>query len=180
MTAGSVCRCPVRPGTSLRRRSLMTPWWGALERAQRVELRWGGRGDDLWLGRDGQVPAGPLFRGRGGDSRVQPGQGELERLRIGLEDAQVSDDLLGPGAGEAQPLPVTGARSVADGGHEVHPLDERPATLPDHDDHLTTRGGDLWCAARAGQAYLGITVVAANSGRVDVAELVDLSGAEET
>ena len=67
----------------------MTPCLAALERAQRIEFGRGGRGDDLRVRRDGQVPAGALLRGRGGHTRVQAGQGELERLRIGLQNAQI-------------------------------------------------------------------------------------------
>ena len=71
------------------------------------------------------------------------------------------------------------ARPVADRGDEVDPFDERAVVLPDHDDHLTARGGDLRRAARAGQPHLGVTVIPADHGGVDVAELVDLGGAEE-
>src|SRR5204862_1139476 len=103
---------PPRPGTPIRQRSslLVTPCLRALETPERVQLGRGGRGDDLRIRRDGQVPAGAFLRGRGGYARVQAGQGELERLRIGLQDAQVGDDLLGPGAGEPEPLAVRSAR----------------------------------------------------------------------
>src|SRR5208337_4957877 len=167
------------PGTSIRQRSLVTPSSRALEAPERVQLGRGRGGDDLRLRRDGQVPAGALLGGGGRYPRVQPGHGELERLRIGLEDTQVGDDLLGPGAGEPEPLAVPRARPVADRGDEVDAFDERAVALPDHDDHLTARGGDLRRAARTGQPHLGATVIPADHGRVDVAELVDLGGTEE-
>src|ERR1700722_16425160 len=150
-----------------------------LEVAQRVELGRAGGGDDLRVRGDGQVPAGPLLGCRRGDAGEQAGQGELERHRVGLEDTQIGDDLLRPGSGEPEPFAVPRARPVAHRGDEVHPLHERPAALPDHDDHLTARGRDLWCAARAGQAHPGVLVVSADDGGVDVAELVDLRGTEE-
>src|SRR5271170_599208 len=102
-----------------------------VEVAQRVELGRAGSGDDLRIRGDGQVPAGPLLGCRRGDVREQAGQGELERHRVGLEDAQVGDDLLRSGAGEPEPLAVPPARPVAHRGNEVHPLHERPAALPD-------------------------------------------------
>ena len=48
-----------------------------------------------------------------------------------------------------------------------------------HHEHLAARRGDLRCAARAGQAHVGAPVVGADDGRVDVAEPVELGGAEE-
>src|SRR5439155_17747672 len=77
---------------------------GRAERAERAELGRRGRGDDLRIRRERQVPAGALLGGRGGHARVEPGHGELEGLRVGLEDAEVGDDLLRPGAVESEPL----------------------------------------------------------------------------
>src|ERR1700722_16905718 len=80
-----------------------------LQFAQRVELGRTGPGDDLRIRGDGQVPAGPLLGCRRGDAREQAGQRALERRRVGLEHAQVGDDLLRPGPGEPEPFAVAGA-----------------------------------------------------------------------
>src|SRR5580658_3404223 len=47
-----------------------------LQATQRVELGGAGTGDGLRIRDDGQVPAGPLLGGRGGDAWKQPGQGD--------------------------------------------------------------------------------------------------------
>src|SRR5271166_4170545 len=106
-----------------RRPSRARPWslTVPLERAEGIELGGARPGDDLRIRGHGQVPSGPLLRGRRGDARVQPGQGELERHWIRFQDAEVGDDLLGPGPGEPQPLAVARAGPVAHRGDEIHP-----------------------------------------------------------
>src|SRR5207302_8187599 len=83
--------------------------------------------------------------------------------RIRLEHAEVGDD---------------GRHAIAARREEVEPLDECARTLAQHDEHLSHRGRDLRRAARTGKSYLR-RVVGSDDGAVEIAEAVDLSGAEE-
>src|SRR5699024_8212408 len=130
-------------------------------------------------GGDGEVPAGGGAGVLGADAGVHLHQGQLACVRIRLEHPQVGDDASGAGAGQSQAVAVSGAAAVADRGHEVDAVHEGARGLPDDDDHLAAGGGDLRCAAGAGQPHLGIRVVA-DDGGVDVGVPVDLGGAQET
>jgi len=79
-------------------------------------------------------------------------------------------------------LTLAGAGPVAepDRGNEVDPVHERPAVLPQHDDHFPAGPGDLRGPSPAGQADRGAGVVRPDDGRVDVGEPVDLGRAEES
>ena len=79
----------------------------------------------------------------------------------------------------AEPGAAVGSVELAaDRGDEVHLAHEGALRVAQQNDHAAGRARDLRRAAGAGQAHLGRVVVADHRG-VDVAEAVDLRGAEE-
>jgi hypothetical protein len=129
--------------------------------------------------RHGQVPPGSFPGLIGGGAGEDPGHGQLTGHRVRFQHSEVCDHLTGARPAQAKPFPVPWAVPVAHRGHEVHPVHERPAALPDHDDYFPAGRGDLRCPARAGKPGLGVAVGTADHGGVDVAEPVELRRTEE-
>ena len=115
-------------------------------------------------------------------SRVTPGWSETTVIslvsRIGLEDAEIGDELGRPLGLDAEPRAVIAALAVAERGDEVELLDEAARRLAHDDEDLAAGGGDLRRAAAAGQPHLRLVVGADHRG-VEVGEAVDLRAAEE-
>ena len=131
--------------------------------------------------RDPRLPADRLADGLQGGAGVERVETHLAVV-VEVVDAQVGDHDAGTATEPALLAPdpggVLGPAQVARAGPEVDRLDERPLRLAhDHED-LPGVDGDLAGAARAGQAGLRVVVVADDRG-VDVAEPVDLGGAQE-
>ena len=86
----------------------------------------------------------------------------------------------GPAAAQAEPLAVARARrrSPTEVTKSTRSTNVR-AAVPQHDDHLAARRGDLRGAAGAGQPHASGGGSRADHRGVDVAEPVELGGAEE-
>ncbi len=128
--------------------------------------------------RQSERPAGRGDRLLGGDAGMERGLHELTGVGVGPQDAEVGDDDLRPASAQPEPLAVALAVAEADRGAEVAALDERAGPLPHDDDDLARRCRDLGRTPCAGQAGRRVVVVA-DDRRVDVAEAVELRGAEE-
>ena len=133
------------------------------------------------VGRHAHRPAHGLVDVLERGARVQAVEAHLAVL-VEVVDTQVRDDdrraAPRPALGLAHAGRVGAAAQVAGRGAEVDALHERPLRLAHDDEHLAGVDGDLAGAARAGQPGPRRRVVA-DDGRVDVAEAVDLGGAQE-
>src|SRR5690606_11018858 len=112
------------------------------------------------------------------DARMERGDGEFLRLRIRLPDRKIGDEQGRPPGGQAEPLAVVAALAMAEAREEVDLFDHRAARLLERDEDLAAGGGDLGGSATARQAGFRMAVVADHRG-VDVAEAVELGGAEK-
>src|SRR4029079_11311110 len=119
--------------------------------------------------------------GLDGRARVERVQAHLPRV-VEVVDAKVRDDdrrtAPQPATLPADALGLLGAAEIAGARPKVDLVDETPRALAhDHED-LPRVDRDLARPAAAGQAR-GRVLVVADDRRVDVAEPVDLRGAEE-
>ncbi len=109
---------------------------------------------------------------------MQGGQHQLAGL-VRFHDADIGHYVLGAAAAQAEGFTLGFAAQVAGGGAEVDLLGEAALLVGGHQDAAVGPGGDLFGAAGAGQAHLGV-VVTADDGGVDVAELIDLGATHES
>ena len=149
-----------------------------VERAQGVELVRAGRGDGVQAIGDEQRPTDGGVRFVHADALEQGDQLQLLAFRVRGEHAEVGDHRTRAAAGEAG----AGARAVAveeaGAAAEVQPLDEAARGGARHHEHLPGMQRDLRRAAAARQPR-GRQLVRADHGAVEVAEAVDLRGAEK-
>ena len=101
-----------------------------------------------------------------------------QRDGIGPEDAEVGDHEVGPAAAQAELGPAARSVAEADAGAEVAVLDEGAHRLAHDHDHPPGERRDLRRATGSGQPGVRGGVLADHGG-VDVAEPVELGGAEE-
>src|SRR5271154_2335439 len=147
--------------------------------AERGQLRGSRLRRNLQLWRNFECPAGGSLDLFDGDAGMESGKDKLVGGGIGNDDAEIGDDGGGPAAANAGMAIFAGAGEVARGSNEVELLDEGAFAVAEDDGDFLGGGGGFGGTARAGQPSAGSIVSAADDGGVDVAELVDLRGAEE-
>ena len=130
-------------------------------------------------GREANGPTGRFLHHCARDARVKFGHDELVRVWLGLENSEVRDDGHRSLARQVETLARIPACKVASRGDEVHLLDKRTLRLLDDDHDLARERCDFWRAAGAGQPH-GRPIVRPDYRGVDVAEAIDLRGAEKS
>ena len=127
------------------------------------------RRDDADVVGDGEVPAGGIAHGVDRGARLQLGQDQLARDRVGAQHGEVGDDDLRTPAAKAPLLAAAWPAAETHRGDEVDPLDERAAAVAQKHDDLAARSGDLRGASGARKAHRRVVVVT-DHGRVDVGD----------
>jgi glutaconate CoA-transferase subunit B len=124
-----------------------------------------------------QVPAGIFPRLFDGRARVQSGENELAVL-IGFHNPQVGNDRLRAFAAQAGRFPFAVPGDEPGGCAEIDRFGKAAFLVGRHDIAAGGPGGDFHRAAGAGEASLGMRIVANHRG-VDIAIAVDLRAAGE-
>src|SRR5271165_7170944 len=147
--------------------------------AERGQLRGSRFGRNLQLRGDFKSPAGGGFDLFDGNAGMESGEDKFVGGGIGDDDAEIGNDRGGPAAANAGVAVFAGGCEIAGGGDKVEFFDEGTFAVAEDDGDFFCGGGDFGSATGAGKTSAGRVVRAADDGGVDVAELVDLRGAEE-
>jgi len=110
--------------------------------------------------------------------RMDRHHGHFLRPRIGLEHAQIRDELRRPLGPHPQAGAMVAAFAVAERGDEIEFFHEAAPALRHGDEDFPARYRDFWSAAAARQAHLGAGIGAHHRG-VEIGVSVDLGAAQK-